>query len=227
MKPSQGSLRSEAAKPKPQNPSQLKGTPMKPTAALTALLLSSAPAHALIVHPDIWFGSDNGNIRCGGYPQYISGVVCEIHRSENNIQPHTARPEACGNGDWHYRFAIDDQGEARAFCVNDRLRHLGAASLANGETWRRKNWRCTQPAARHHLPKRRRTRLHAHPPKATDFLGAVNQCLRRLLRHKMADAVSGRKSRQNIGCQQPPKPRQPENPLRPHFQAASARFPLK
>ena len=154
---------------------------MKPTAALTALLLSSAPAHALIVHPDIWFGSDNGNIRCGGYPQYISGVVCEIHRSENNIQPHTARPEACGNGDWHYRFAIDDQGEARAFCVNDRLRHLGAASLANGETWRRKNWRC----------------------------------------------VSGRKSRQNIGCQQPPKPRQPENPLRPHFQAASARFPLK
>ena len=102
---------------------------MKPTAALTALLLSFAPAHALIVHPDIWFGSDNGNIRCGGYPQYISGVVCEIHRSENNIQPHTARPEACGNGDWHYRFAIDDQGEARAFCVNDRLRHLGAASL--------------------------------------------------------------------------------------------------
>jgi len=37
LKPSQGSLRSEAAKPKPQNPSQPKGTPMKPTAALTAL----------------------------------------------------------------------------------------------------------------------------------------------------------------------------------------------
>jgi len=146
LKPSQGSLRSEAAKPKPQNPSQPKGTPMKPTAALTALLLSFAPAHALIVHPDIWFGSDNGNIRCGGYPQYISGVVCEIHRSENNIQPHTARPEACGNGDWHYRFAIDDQGEARAFCVDDKLRNLSATPLANGATQRRKNWQCTAQA---------------------------------------------------------------------------------
>ena len=116
---------------------------MKLSATLTALLLSIAPAHALVIHPDIWFGSDNDNIQCGGYTQYGSGVVCEIYQGENNIQPHTARPEACGNGDWHYRFAIDDQGEARAFCVNDKLHHLGATVLANGETQRRKNWQCT------------------------------------------------------------------------------------
>ena len=103
-----------------------------------------APAHALVIHPDIWFSSDNGNIQCGGYSQYSSGIVCEIYQRQDNIQPHTARPEACGNGDdWGYRFALDDRGEARAFCVNDKLTTLNSTPLANGATQRRKNWQCT------------------------------------------------------------------------------------
>ena len=70
---------------------------MKPTAPLAAILLSItlAPAHALVIHPDIWFSSDNGNIQCGGYSQYSSSIVCAIYQRQDNIQPHTARPEAC------------------------------------------------------------------------------------------------------------------------------------
>ena len=71
-------------------------------------------------------------------------MVCEIYQRTDNIQPHTARPEACGNGDdWGYRFALDDRGEARAFCVNDKLTTLSSTPLANGATQRRKNWQCT------------------------------------------------------------------------------------
>lgn len=118
---------------------------MKPTAPLAAILLSItlAPAHALVIHPDIWFSSDNGNIQCGGYSQYGSGVVCEIYQRTDNIQPRTARPEACQKRDWGYRFALDDYGEARVFCVDDKLRNLSATPLANGATQRRKNWQCT------------------------------------------------------------------------------------
>ena len=109
---------------------------MKPSATLTALLLSIAPAHALVIHPDIWFGSDNGNIQCGGYSQYGSGVVCEIYQRTDNIQPRTARPKACQKRDWSYRFALDDYGEARAFCVDDKLRNLSAIP-----------WQTAQPSA--------------------------------------------------------------------------------
>ena len=118
---------------------------MKPTAPLAAILLSItlAPAHALVIHPDIWFSSDNGNIQCGGYSQYSSGIVCEIYQRTDNIQPRTARPEACQKRDWGYRFALDDRGEARAFCVNDKLTTLNSTPLANGATQRRKNWQCT------------------------------------------------------------------------------------
>jgi len=129
-------------------PNHPKGTTMKPTAPLAAILLSItlAPAHALVIHPDIWFSSDNGNIQCGGYSQYGSGVICEIYQRTDNIQPRTARPEACQKRDWGYRFALDDYGAARVFFVDDKLRNLSATPLANGATQRRKNWQCTAQA---------------------------------------------------------------------------------
>ena len=73
-------------------------------------------------------------------------MVCEIYQRTDNIQPRNARPEACQKRDWGYRFALDDRGEARAFCVDDTLHSLGTTSLANGKTQRRKNWRCTAQA---------------------------------------------------------------------------------
>ena len=73
-------------------------------------------------------------------------MVCEIYQRTDNIQPRTARPEACQKRDWGYRFALDDYGEALAFCVDDKLRNLSATPLANGATQRRKNWQCTAQA---------------------------------------------------------------------------------
>ncbi|WP_325320388.1 DUF6636 domain-containing protein [Kingella oralis] len=160
---------------------------MKPTAPLAAILLSItlAPAHALVIHPDIWFSSDNGNIQCGGYSQYGSSVVCEIYQRTDNIQPRTARPETCQKRDWGYRFALDDYGEARAFCVDDKLRNLSATPLANGATQRRKTGNAppkrtvspaktpTATASRSPPPNNassRITTMTAHPNYPTDKL---------------------------------------------------------
>ncbi len=113
---------------------------------LTALCaaLITAPGHALVIQPEMEFGSGNGNIRCAGSASaYANYVACETDQRAINVQPPTARPEHCRKQDWMRRFSLDGHGEADAYATCEDNRLAGGKTLQEGETEYGKNWQCT------------------------------------------------------------------------------------
>lgn len=113
---------------------------------LTALCaaLITAPGHALVIQPEMEFGSGNGNIRCAGYASaYANYVACETDQRAINVQPPAARPEHCRKQDWMRPFSLDGHGEADAYATCEDNRLAGGKTLQEGETEYGKNWQCT------------------------------------------------------------------------------------